>query len=339
MATTKIWPIRDNLKRVVNYASNPEKTEFDDLKQALHYAENENKTSVGKERFCFVSGVNCRAETAYDEMREIKERFGKLGGNVAYHAYQSYSPGEVAPEQCHEIGVKLAQQLWGKRFQVLVATHLDKGHLHNHFVINSVSLVDGKKFNCKKSVYYEMRAISDKLCTQNGLSVIKNPKGKTPRNIYFAEKNGEPTKHNLMREAIDTALKISSTRQDFKQALRDMGYVLNDDPNRKYATLCRIGDKKPVRFYRLGENYDLPYIGERLYQNRYQYDSYLYRYSNKPTTFYVPPKRYQFRGSFQKVRKITGFYALYLFYCYLLGAIPKRDNPPDRKSTRLNSSH
>ena len=84
MATTKIWPIHDNLKRVVNYASNPDKTEFDDLKQALHYAENENKTSFGKERFCFVSGVNCRAETAYDEMRAIKERFGKLGGNVFY---------------------------------------------------------------------------------------------------------------------------------------------------------------------------------------------------------------------------------------------------------------
>ena len=305
MATTKIWLIRDNLKRVANYASNPDKTEFDDLKQAFHYVENDNKTSVGKERFCFVSGVNCRAETAYEEMHEIKERFGKLSGNVAYHAYQSYSPGEVTSEQCHEIGVRLAQQLWGRHLQVLVATHLDKGHLHNHFMINSVLLVDGKKFNCKKSVYYEMCAISDKLCAQNGLSVIKNPKGKTPRNIYFAEKNGEPTKHNLMSEAIDTALKISSTRQDFKQALRDMGYVLNDDLNRKYATLCRIGDKKPVWLYRLGENYDLPHIGEHLYQNRYQYGSYLYRYSNKPTTFYVPPKRYQFRGSFQKVPKIT----------------------------------
>lgn len=338
MATTKIWPIRDNLKRVVNYASNPEKTDYDDLKQALHYAENENKTSVGKERFCFVTGVNCRAESAYEEMREIKERFGKTGGNVAYHAYQSYKPGEVTPKQCHEIGVKLAQQLWGKHFQVLVATHLDKGHLHSHFVINSVSLIDGKKFNCTKRVYYDMREASDKLCKQNGLSVIKNPKGKTPRNIYFAEKNGEPTKHNLMREAIDTALKISSTQQDFKQALRDMGYTLNDDPNRKYAALCRIGDKKPVRLFRLGENYDLPYIGERLYQNRYRYGSYLYRYSNKPVTVYVPPKQYKFKGSFQTTRKITGFYALYLHYCYLLGVIPKRENSPRPLSPQLREA-
>ena len=80
-------------------------------------------------------------------MTAVKERFGKAGGNQAYHAYQSFKPGEVTPEQCHEIGVNLAKTLWGDRFQIIVTTHLDKSHLHNHLVINSVSFKDGKKFN------------------------------------------------------------------------------------------------------------------------------------------------------------------------------------------------
>ena len=125
MATTKIWPIHDNLKRVVNYAGNPEKTEWDDLKQTLHYAEKESKTSSTDEKFCFITGVNCNAKTAFKEMTSVKDCFGKTGGNVAYHGYQSFKPGEVTPEQCHELGVKLAQKLWGCRYQVLVATHLD----------------------------------------------------------------------------------------------------------------------------------------------------------------------------------------------------------------------
>ena len=134
MATTKIWAVKDNLKRSVDYVGNPEKTEYDDIKKALHYMGSKKKASTCDESFCFVSGVNCNADNAYEEMIAIKKRFGKLGGNLAYHAYQSFKPGEVTPELCHEIGVKLARSLWGNRYQVVVATHLDRGHLHNHFL-------------------------------------------------------------------------------------------------------------------------------------------------------------------------------------------------------------
>lgn len=94
----------------------------------------------------FVTGINCDAQRAYEQMTAVKERFGKKSGNVAYHAYQSFKPGEVTPEQCHAIGLELARELWGSDYQVLVATHLDRNHLHNHFLVNSVSFRTGKKF-------------------------------------------------------------------------------------------------------------------------------------------------------------------------------------------------
>lgn len=337
MATTRIWPIKDDLKRVVNYAKNPSKTEFNDLKKTLHYASQEKKTVSKDERFCFVTGVGCNADKVYEEMCSVKERFGKPGGNVSYHAYQSFSPGEVTPEQCHEIGIKLARRLWGKNYQVLVATHLDKGHLHNHFVINSVSYVNGKKFNDNRKAYFDMRDASDKLCKEYELSVIKNPKGKTPRSLYFAEKNGEPTKYNLMREAIDAAIKISNNRRDFEMALRDMGYFWSDDPNRKYGTIRRIGDKKPVRLHNLGEEYDVQRVRERINDNYYRYGSQLYRRSQ---TFYTPSKiqHYILHGSFNKSKKITGFKALYMHYCYLLGVYPKRENRPKPLSPQLREA-
>lgn len=337
MATTKIWPIRDNLKRVVNYAKNPNKTEFNDLRQALHYAHNGEKTVSKNERTCFVSGVGCSPDTAYEDMCAVKERFGKLGGNVSYHANQSFKPGEVTPEQCHEIGVKLAKQLWGKRFQVLVATHLDKEHLHNHFVLNSVSFVDGKKFNDNFKAYYDMRRTSDKLCEQYQLNIVKNPKGKTPRSLYFAEKNGEPTKYNLMREAIDAAIKISSNRKDFETALRDMGYIWCDNPNRKYGAIRRIGDEKAVRLYHLGEEYDRPRVKERINDNYYRFGGSFYQ-KNKP--IYVQPKakHYRLHGNFDKVKKIGGFRGLYLYYCYLLGVYPKRENRPKPLSPQMREA-
>ena len=163
MATTKIWPIKDSLRRVTEYASNPEKTEYDDLKASIGYAVNGEKTGFGDEKVYLTTGIRCDADTAFEEMMAVKESFGKTGGNVAYHAYQSFKPGEVTPQMCHQIGVELAEKLWGDRYQVLVATHLDKEHLHNHFIVNSVSFVDGKKFNDNKAAYRKLRQTSDEL--------------------------------------------------------------------------------------------------------------------------------------------------------------------------------
>lgn len=318
MATTKIWPVKDSLKRLVDYAENPEKTGADDLKPVLEYAENGEKT----ESFFYVTGINCNAETAYEEMKSVKRHFGKTDGNVAYHGYQSFRPGEVTPEECHAIGVELANRMWGDKFQVIVATHLDRDHLHNHFLLNSVSFVDGRKFNDNRNAYYNMRDLSDELCREHGLSVIEKPKGKTPRSIYFAEKKGEPTRFNLMRKAIDTALRSARNAKQFESVLRSQGYKFNFNPNRKYATIREIGSKKAVRLHRLGEEYDIPEISRRLDMNR--------RYAcGSPYRSYVGRLGKQFNKKLLHIkapapsRKIGGLKGLYLHYCYLLGYLPK----------------
>ena len=135
--------------------------------------------------------------------------------SIIHSAYQSFKTGEITPELCHQLGVELAKKMWGSEYQVLVATHLNTGTLHNHFVANSINMWTGKKFNCNEGAYWRFRGLSDELCAEHGLTVIKNPKGKTPRNIYFAEKNGEPTTFNLMREAIDYAINHSLSISEF----------------------------------------------------------------------------------------------------------------------------
>ena len=324
MATTKIWPVKDSLARVVDYAQNPDKTVYSDLRKVLHYAANEEKTVEGEERAMFVTGVNCNRDTAFQEMQAVKERFGKTDGNVAYHAYQSFKPGEVTPELCHRLGVELAKRMWGDEYQVLVATHFNTGTYHNHFVVNSVGLWDGRKFNCGKRAYYQFRQLSDDLCKEYHLSTIKSPKGKTPRSIYFAEKNGEPTKYNLMREALDAALKVSVDGNDLRKALREQGYELDANPAHKYATLRRIGSKKAVRLFRLGEDYDLPALRERIEENRqrYAHDFSYQRYKPMPIQR-LRAKHLRLNGSFSTVKKIGGFRGLYLHYCYCLGILPK----------------
>ncbi|MEG2222791.1 MAG: relaxase/mobilization nuclease domain-containing protein [Oscillospiraceae bacterium] len=157
MAVTSLWAVKNSLADVVNYAQNPEKTECPDLAQVLRYAGNDCKT----EHRYFVTGVGCLAETAGEQMMNTKRRFGKSGGYVAYHGYQSFKPGELTPAQAHEIGIEFAKRLWGERYEVLVATHLNTDCCHNHFVVNSVSFVDGKKLVVKKGTYLELRRVSD----------------------------------------------------------------------------------------------------------------------------------------------------------------------------------
>ncbi len=196
MATTAIWSVKGDLGRVVNYAANPDKTTFEQedlwgLHDVLGYATQDYKTE--KQRF--VSGVNCIPEIARDQMTLVKRQLGKEGGIAAFHGYQSFAPGEVTPEQAHKIGVELARRLWGDRFQVVVATHLDRAHIHSHFVLNDLSFVDGKKFNDCKATYALMRRASDELCREHGLSVIEAPEqGRTMSyDAWEAERKGKPT--------------------------------------------------------------------------------------------------------------------------------------------------
>lgn len=164
MATTKLWHISGNLRDVIDYAENPEKTcpipDLEDLANAARYVQRPEATADGQ----FVTGINCLAETAVQQMQLTKEQYHKTGGYIAWHGYQSFKPGEVTPEECHQIGVETAQHLWGDRFQVLVTTHLDRHHLHNHFILNSVSFVDGKKYNYSKQEMYFSQLQDRLLC-------------------------------------------------------------------------------------------------------------------------------------------------------------------------------
>ena len=327
MATTKIWTVKCSMKKLMDYATNPDKTSVSDLESVIEYAMNGEKVASLDEKACYVSGVNCSADTALDEMMSVQNHFGKTGGNVAYHCYQSFKPGEITPEECHRLGVELARRMWGADYQVVVATHLDKGHLHNHLVCNSVSLIDGKKFNCNKGAYRRLRRLSDDLCRENGYSVIEKPRGKTPRPIYMAEKNGEPTRYNLMRDAIDEAIVLSTDMNDFLAIMKKWGYVIECKDTRKYPTIRSIHSKKNTRMYQLGDEYEISRIAERVSENSLEsvcqrQDEYLAKKRH-------PHHCYGYGGRSRKsARKIGGLKGLYYKYLYLTGYLPKNRHRP-----------
>lgn len=133
MATTKIWNIDTRLDNVVDYVVNEKKTDsanYYNLHKVVEYA----KASYKTEQQLYVTALNCSEDNIVEEMMETKRIFGKENGVLGYHAFQSFCEGEVTPQQAHKIGVQLAQELWGDRFQVVVTTHLNTNHLHNHFV-------------------------------------------------------------------------------------------------------------------------------------------------------------------------------------------------------------
>ena len=137
MATTGFWPVKGRLKDVINYAQNPDKTIErkylnDDLAATLNYVENSDKT----DQTMYVRGINCPKKRAYEQMIATKRRFGKLGGNVAYHGYQSFQTGEVTPEEAHRIGIETAKRMWGNDYEIVVTTHLNTANLQDEFCRN-----------------------------------------------------------------------------------------------------------------------------------------------------------------------------------------------------------
>lgn len=308
MAITKIIAIRDRLDKRVNYAVNGEKTTLD---AGITYATNPEKT----EKHFFMSVLNCEScETAYAEMQVTKRRFGKLGGVVGYHFIQSFAPGEVTPEQAHAIGVAFAQGLFGDRYEVVIGTHLDKAHLHNHVVVNSVSFVDGKKYHSSPgSYYFEVRSTSDTLCRENDLSVIV-PQGKGKHYAEWKAKNaGKPTIRSVIRGDIDSIIGEAYTYETFLMLLGRRGYVVQNNPNRKYVTVLPPGGKRAIRLDSLGDGYTEQDIRRRLAAQRAGGAQAVPNLPHKS-------KRYRIKGkhSAGPKRKITGFYALYLRYLYLL---------------------
>jgi len=268
MATVKIWKVSSRLDNVIGYVSNEEKTEnqsyeepdLQSLHDTLNYTVDPNKTE-GK---YFVTGVNCQAEFALEQMNETKKEFKKTGGILAFHAYQSFAPGEITPAVAHEIGTEFAKKMWGDRFEVVVSTHVNAHCVHNHFLLNSVSRVDGKKYYDNKKNYAKMREISDDLCRQYGLSVIENPEhGRTKSyDEYEAEKNGEPTKNSIIKHDIDECIKLAMTEKDFYYRMKKRGYTFNF--GRKYVTVSHAKFDKPRRLKTLGDDYTPESIAKRI---------------------------------------------------------------------------
>ena len=322
MAVCEIWDVKGRLDHPIDYARNPEKTanpkysesDLQAMVDVMEYATNKDKT---EQRF-FVSGVNCDSTTARDEMMIAKAEWNDESEIVCYHGFQSFKQGEVTPEIAHEVGVKLAEKMWGDRFQVIVATHLNTECLHNHFVVNSVSFADGKHYHDNKKNLRLLRKRSDELCREYALSVIEHPSGRKKQYaLYQAEKQGRPTRDNVVRQAIDEAISQSFTLKDFDRQMADMGYRMSFDPNRKYWTVIGKGWQRPKRLYKLGENYTNERILERIQENSY---------AVKFQRFFKPHPQvtvYRLKGSLRNTRKIGGLRGLYLHYCYKLGILPK----------------
>ena len=326
MAVCEIWDVRGRLDHPIDYAENPEKTanpkyteaDLQAMVDVMEYATNKDKT----EQRYFVTGVNCDPTTARDEMMIAKAQWNDESEIVCYHGFQSFKHGEVTPEQAHEVGVKLAKKMWGDRFQVIVATHLNTDCLHNHFVVNSVSFTDGRHYHDNKANLRLLRQRSDELCREYALSVIEHPSGKKkPYALYQAEKNGMPTRDNVTRQAVDEAVSKSFTLKDFDRIMAEMGYRVSFDPNRKYWTVIGKGWKRPKRLYKLGEEYTNERIMERISEN-----SYAVKFSR-----FAEPQRtvrvFRVKGSLKGAKKIGGLRGLYLHYCYKLGILPKNKKP------------
>ena len=308
MAYTKVFAIRRRLDDRIHYVTNGEKTALD---AGITYAANPEKT----EQYFFTSALNCEScETAYAEIQATKQRFGKLGGVVGYHFIQSFAPGEVTPEQAHAIGVAFARRLFGDRYEVVIGTHLDKAHLHNHVVVNSVSFVDGKKYHSSPgSYYFDVRGISDALCRENDLSTIA-PQGKGKHYAEWkAEQNGKPTIRSTIRADIDRIIGEAYTYETFLMFLRREGYVVQNRPDRKYVTVLPPGGKRAIRLDSLGDRYTEQDIRRRLANQREGG-------AQTAPSMTRMGKRYRIKGKrpIGPKKKITGFQALYLRYLYLL---------------------
>lgn len=311
MAVTKVFAIRVRLDDRVRYITDGEKTS---LASSITYISNPEKT----EQFFFTSALNCSSvDTALSEMMETKQQFGKMGGVLGYHFIQSFAPGEVTPEQAHAIGLEFAKRLFGKRYEVVISTHLNKHHLHNHLVVNSVSCVDGQKYHSNPESYYnDVRGTSDALCRENDLSVIA-PQGKGKHYAEWkAEQGGKPTVRGIIRADIDTIIGQAYTYDTFLMLLRKNGYEVRRSPNRKYTTVKPPGAKRAIRLDSLGDGYTEADILARLAQQRRSMAPQPIHTSTATHTV----KHYRVKGKLATVRKkkITGFHALYLRYLYLL---------------------
>ena len=240
MAVTKIKPVKSTLSKALDYIENPDKTD-------------------GK---MLISSFGCSYETADIEFGYTLSQALDKGNNLAFHLIQSFAPGEVDYEKAHEIGKQLADAVTKGQHEYVLTTHIDKGHVHNHIIFCAVNFVDHHKYNSNKRSYYGIRNMSDKLCRENGLSVVVPGKGSKGKSYaeYQAEKTGTSWKGKL-KIAVDALIPQVSSFEELLQRLQAAGYEIKPG---KYVSCRAPGQERFTRLKTLGADYTEEAIRERI---------------------------------------------------------------------------
>ncbi|WP_334260317.1 relaxase/mobilization nuclease domain-containing protein, partial [Intestinimonas butyriciproducens] len=242
-AVTKIKAIRGTLSKAIAYILNPEKTDEKLL----------------------VSSYGCASETAAREFEWTRKIAEQKGMNpvriIARHVIQSFEIGEVTPELAHEIGKQFADEILGGKYEYVLTTHIDKDHVHNHLIFNAVDFVDYHAYKSYKRIYYDMREVSDRLCKENGLSVIPPSQNKgMDYKEYTEAKRGTSWKQKL-KQTIDRLVITAKDYDDFLRLMQEAGYEIKTG---KYISFRAEGQERFTRSKTIGENYTEERIKERI---------------------------------------------------------------------------
>ena len=232
---------------IIHFANSKNQT-TGGLKKLLGYVSREKKTKLEDRRF--VSGVNCSPESAYEEMQLTKQANGKTGGRLYYHLVQSFPKGyDIKPELAHKIALEFTEKAF-KDYECVVATHIDREHIHSHIVFNSVSFEDGRKYHSDNNSLHELMKLSDEICRQYGVAVLDKPKfGKENQNDVLGDKEyrsavrGESFKFALMN-AITDCMKQAKSKKQFIALMKRKGYDVRWEQQRKYITYTTPKGKK-----------------------------------------------------------------------------------------------
>ena len=239
MAVTKTHPIKSTLKAAIDYICNPEKTD-------------------GK---LLVSSYGCTAETADIEFAWTRRHSIDKGTHLGRHLIQAFEPGEVTPEEAHEIGMELANEILGGKYEFVLTTHIDKGHIHNHLIFNAVSFTDHKHYHSNKRSYHYIRRTSDRICKEHGLSVIIPGKDKGKSYIEHQAAQAGTSYKAKLKAAIDRLIPASADFEDLLLRLQREGYEIKRG---KYVS-CRVsGQERFTRMKTLGVDYTEEAIAARI---------------------------------------------------------------------------
>ena len=304
MAITKILARNSRLDAAVNYATNGDKTEDHILTAYL----------------------NCDPGLAARQMMETKEEIGKTGGRQCYHIIQSFQPGEVTPELALEIAREFAEECL-PGYEAVIGTHVDRHHIHSHIVFNSVNTMTGEKYHIRTADYYkQIRAVSDRLCREHGLSVVMQGERSTTISYveWLRESRGQPTFRSMLEADLKTAIEDANDLGHFYMLMEHMGWEI------------KHGNRLGFRL-RGQERYMIPGRKNPMFTEdgilaAIQGNLDAIEQGKRPAVVYRPPYR-----PYRTYRKYKGFLALYVHYLYVLGKIEHREYPP-RMTPELKAS-